>query len=165
VESFFRGGVNTSLYDGTLKTFPVSTINSTDRIARYFLTPGWQVDTHSTAYRFDGKEIVNFTLDGYVAAFSTAFPYLQLPRSIGRNILDNLGADGLHLVECDRRESLLDLVFNLGRDGVPFVLTPHEYIRRQPQWDWSTTCQVEISLQDEPEYGTKYIALGTVFLA
>ena len=159
------GGVNRDLYHGTLKTFPVSAMDSTDRIARYFLSPGWQVDAHSTAYRFDGKEIANFTLDGYVAAFSIAFPYLQLPRSIGRNILDYLGADGLHQVECDRRDSLPDLVFNLGRDGVPFILKPHDYIRRQPQWDWSTTCQVEISLQDEPEDGTKYITLGSVFLA
>jgi hypothetical protein len=158
------GDVNKDLYIGNLSSFPVSTTYSTDRIAGFFLASGWQVDAHSLAYRFDGKPIKNFGLAGFATAFSTITPYLYLPHEIGKNILDYLGADILNQVECDRRDSMPDLVFNLGHDGIPFILKPYDYIRKQPQWEWSTTCQVEISLLDEPEDGTKYIVLGSVFL-
>lgn len=158
------GDINKDLYVGNLSSFPVSTTYSTNSRARYFLAPGWQVDAYSVSYRFGGKSIKNFSLAGYAAAFSTVSPYIDLPREIGSNILDYLGADSSHLVECDQRDSMPDFVFNLGHDMVPFILKPYDYIRKQPQWEWSTTCQVEISLHDEPEDRTKYIVLGSVFL-
>jgi hypothetical protein len=57
-----------------------------------------------------------------------------------------------------------DLVFNLGENAVSFVLKPHDYIRRHPQFEWSNTCQVEIVVHDEFEDGVKFILLGSVFL-
>jgi len=124
------GDINKDLYIGNLSSFPVSTTYSTDRIAGFFLASGWQVDAHSLTYRFDGKLIENFGLAGFAAAFSTVTPYLYLPREIGKIILDYLGADILNQVECDRRDSMPDLVFNLGHDGIPFVLKPYDYIRK-----------------------------------
>lgn len=58
-----------------------------------------------------------------------------------------------------------DLVFNIGCDEVPFVLKPHDYISKQPQWDRNDIYVVEISIQWEPEGDTKYIVLGSAFLA
>ncbi|MCJ1245094.1 Vacuolar protease A [Trapelia coarctata] len=159
------GDINPDLFDGMLTSFPVSAIYSVDEIANAYLRPGWQVHANSVAYGYKDSEIANFSLAGYVATFSTLFPYISLPREIGKNIIQYLGADVLHRVECDRRGSLPDLVISLGHAGVPFVLKPSDYIRKNPQWHWSTTCQVEIALHDEPEDGVKYIILGSAFIA
>jgi saccharopepsin len=161
------GSVNADLFvDRTMVSFHISATYSTDRIANSYLAPGWQVTAHSVAYRHGENEIANFSLAGYVAAFSTLYPCISLPRAIGESILRYLGADVLHRVECGRRESLPDLVVRLGDDaGVPFVLKPRDYIREKPQWGWSSgTCQVEMALHDETEDGVKYIILGSVFL-
>lgn len=158
------GDINPDLYDGMLTTFPVSEIYSSDRAANVFLAPGWQVDAHSVAYGYHDGEIANFSLAGYAAAFSTVYQYLSLPRAIGEEILEYLGADELNLVDCDRREAMPDLVVGLGHQATPFVLKPNDYIRVNPQWHWCTTCQVEIALHDEAEDGVQYIALGSVFL-
>lgn len=159
------GSVNPNLYIGPLASFPVTTIYSTDRTANAYLAPGWQVAAHSVAYKHNSREIANYSLAGYVAAFSTINPYISLPRAIGQDILEYLGADVLHQVDCARRETLPDLVFSLSQAAVPFLLKPHDYIRKNPQWEWSTTCQVEIALLDEPEDVVKYIILGSAFLA
>jgi saccharopepsin len=171
------GRVNADLFvGGTMVSFPVSATYSTDRVASAYLAPGWQVPAHSIAYRHDensldlGHDMADFSLAGYVAAFSTLYPYISLPRAIGESILRYLGADVLNRVECRRKDSLPDLVIRLGDggdDGVPFVLKPSDYIRENPQGGWSSmnTCQVEIALHDEAEDGAKYIILGSVFLS
>jgi hypothetical protein len=164
------GRVNADLFvKGSMVSFPITSTYSSDRVANAYLAPGWQVAAHSVAYRHgeDGVDVANFSLAGYVAAFSTLYPLISLPRAIGEAILRYLGADVLNLVECERRESLPDLVIRLGDAGVPFVLKPSDYIREEPQWGWGSsrsTCQVEIALHDETDDGVKYIILGSVFL-
>ncbi|MCJ1434634.1 Vacuolar protease A [Xylographa pallens] len=159
------GEVNTDLYDGVLTSFPVSEIYSNNRRAGVYLSPGWQVDVHSIAYGDQDGEIANFSLAGYAAGFSTVYPYISLPRAIGEEIIQYLGADLVNLIDCDRRDAMPDLIFGLGHKATPLVLKPKDYIRTNPQWHWSTTCQVEIAVHDEPEDGAKYIVLGSVFLA
>lgn len=62
-------------------------MNSTDRFARYFLNSGRQIDFHYSALLFDGEEIANHSLDGYVTAFSTTYTYLHLPRPVGESVV------------------------------------------------------------------------------
>ncbi|MCJ1392933.1 Vacuolar protease A [Xylographa bjoerkii] len=159
------GEVNIDLYDGTLTSFPVSETYSSNRAAQYFLAPGWQVDAHSIAYGDQDGEMANFSLAGHAAAFSTVYPCISLPRAIGEEILQYLGADLLNRIDCDRRDAMPNLIISLGHNATSFLLKPNDYIRRNPQWHWSTTCQIEIALHDEPEDGTKFIVLGSVFLA
>ena len=128
------GNVNTDLYDGVLTSFPVSEIYSSNRRAGVYLSPGWQVDVHSVAYRVPDGEIANFSLAGYAAGFSTVFQYIDLPRAIGEEILQYLGADILNRIDCDRRDAMPDLIIGLGHKATPFVLKPKDYIRKNPPW-------------------------------
>ena len=81
------GDIDTDLYDGTLTSFPVNTVYSSDEI-NWFLAPGRQIHAHSIAYGHDVNFIANFSLAGYVAAFSTLDPYIRLPRAIGHDVLE-----------------------------------------------------------------------------
>lgn len=160
------GSINTNLYVEPLETFPISEARSSERVAGFCLGSGWQVHAHSITYGFETHEIHTFPLGGYVAAFSTQYPWISFPREIGEQIIESLGPDNLNRVDCARRDILPDLTIRLGH-GTSFVLKAHDYIRRNPQFklEFTDLCQIEITVHEEPEDGTKYIVLGSVFLA
>ena len=172
---------NTDLYIEPLITFPVSTIYSIDPRANIFLAPGWQISAQSLSHVFPSSsssspssitpKTSHFSLTGYVAAFSTVFPFISLPQAIGQSLLENLGVEPRGEVDCDTRDSLPSLVISLGSqsNSSPFVLKPRDYIRRQLKWDdpWihEDKCTVVIALHDEPPDSVKYIVLGSAFPA
>lgn len=160
------GSINTNLYVEPLETFPISESYSSERGAGFYLGSGWQVHAHSITYGFKTHEIRTFPLGGYVAAFSTQYPWISFPREIGEHIIESLGPDSLNRVDCARRDILPHLTIRLGH-GTSFVLKAHDYIRRNPQFklEFTDLCQIEIIVHEEPEDGTKYIVLGSVFLA
>lgn len=169
------GAMNKELFiESSLRTFNVSTASSNERVASIYLEPGWQVSAHSISHIYtssSGSQVIsNASLDGYVAAFSTVFPYISLPKEIGKPILKYLGADLLNRVDCSKRDEMPSLVITLGgkHEVASFVMEPEDYIRREPMFELEfrgDKCQVEIAAHENPEDGAEYIVLGSVFLA
>jgi hypothetical protein len=97
---------NTDLYVEPLITFPVTTVYSPpdlnppdmDRYANVFLQAGWQVSAHCIllppppAGPPEHPTPQAFSLTGYVAAFSTIYPYIILQQTVRESILGNLSA-------------------------------------------------------------------------
>ena len=161
------GAINPELFVGPLHTFQITASYSKNEPGYYILSPGWQIAAHSVTYQKDDDVVANFDLAGHVAAFSTGSFFIGLPRLAGENLLKLLDADILNQVNCSRRHIAPDITISLGEEGVPFVLKPEDYIRRNPRLDFfdPKECQVEIVAFDEPEDGVNFIMLGSVFLA
>lgn len=172
---------NTDLYVEPLITFPVTTVYSPpdmDRYANVFLQAGWQVSAHSISLISSSSgtsDTSSFSLTGYVAAFSTVYPYIMLPQTVRESILESLGAS-LGVVDCDTVDSQPSLVISLGgqNNSSPFALKPWDYIRKVPKWTFDDhdnfECEVQIAAyerynDDEPPDGVKFIVLGGAFLA
>jgi Eukaryotic aspartyl protease len=116
------------------------------------------------------SKISNFSLAGYTAAFSSTYPFIALPEEIAEEIIATIGADGGNLIDCDLRDSLPSLVINLalGEDYVSFVLSPYDYIRRAPKFEFFShkkKCQVCLAMLHPETSDAKFIILGSVFLA
>lgn len=174
------GNTNTDLYVEPLITFPVTTVHSppdlkppgVDRYANVFLQAGWQVSAHSISLASSSgiSNTPSFSLTGYVAAFSTVYPYIMLPQTVTESILGTLGAS-LNVVDCDTVDSQPSLVISLGdqNNSSPFALKPWDYIRKVPKWTFNDDddfeCQVQIAAYNELPDGAKFIVLGGAFLA
>jgi Eukaryotic aspartyl protease len=170
---------NTDLYIEPLITFPVSHVYETepDSTAAFFLSAGWQVSMHSVSLVWPSgstlsvsgpRKTSNFSLEGYVAAFSTTYPVISFTHEITERIYEAIGDDDM--VDCDKRDILPSLVINLalGDDYVSFVLGPRDYIRHTPRFELEPhkgKCQVCIGEVYEDVSDVKYILLGGVFLA
>jgi saccharopepsin len=163
------GATNPLLYIAPLVSFPISNTTTTDPEVKPLFDPGWQIDAHSMTFGHP-DEIFRDNLTGYVAAFSTSYTYIGLPRAFATPIIEYLKADDEQIVDCARRSSMPDLVFNLEHNGVPSVLKPEDYIRRHPAFNWGdpmppAMCTIEILLHDETIDDFDYIVLSAVFLS
>ncbi|KAL2075539.1 hypothetical protein VTL71DRAFT_482 [Oculimacula yallundae] len=175
------GDVNADLFVHPLVTFPVTTAYSSpaqyvgeDRLANVFLQSGWQIAASAislTTLPSGTVEQPSFSLVGYLAAFSTIYPYIMVPQTIRNSILQALGADN-GVVPCDTVDSLPFLAVGLGDNisSSPFVLQPWDFIRKVPKWEFGVDrddyeCEVQIAGYDELVDAVKFIVLGGAFLS
>lgn len=142
--TFTIGGVDDSLYTGKLTYLPV-------RRKAY-----WEVKFDSIGL---GDEVAELENTG--AVIDTGTSLITFPSALAEMINSQIGAtkgwNGQYSVECDTRDSLPDLTFNL--DGYNFTLSAYEYTL-----EVSGSCISAITPMDFPEPIGPLSIVGDAFL-
>ncbi|KAF2085026.1 acid protease [Saccharata proteae CBS 121410] len=111
------GGINANLYDGELARIPLTNV----------LNGTWQVQARAISWGV--SPIENQVFSKYTAKLETASPYIYLPeevyQEIKRLMKPSPGPLFPESIDCNRREHLPDITFDLGGNG--FSLTPYQY--------------------------------------
>lgn len=138
------GGYDESLFKGKLTWLPV-------RRKAY-----WEVPFEGIGF---GDEMAELTSTG--AAIDTGTSLITLPSSLAEIINAKMGAtkswSGQYQVECDVRDSLPDMTFNLA--GYNFTLSPYDYIL-----EVSGSCISTITPMDFPKPIGDLSIIGDAFL-
>jgi saccharopepsin len=141
---------------------PVTNVTAKGHPEIDFITNAWQV---SAGYVQLGSGIVvNRTLHGYTAWIQTEFPLIGLPADLVDQLHTymnayQIGWSPFYSVDCEGREDLADLVFNLG--GKDFRMSAFDYAQ---EFSDGTCASMFTSndVSDDDEVPT--IALGLGFL-
>jgi len=128
---FVIGGVDESHYTGKITYLPVRR------------TAYWEVELEAMTF---GDETVE--LENYGAILDTGTSLLAIPSDLAEILNSQIGArkswNGQYTIECDKRESLPDLTFNLS--GYNFTISAFDYIL-----ETSGSCLSAITPMDFPE--------------
>jgi saccharopepsin len=107
------GGVNSDSYKGKITTIPL-------RRKAY-----WEVDFDAIAYGDDTAE-----LESTGVILDTGTSLIALPSQLAEMLNAQIGAKknyaGQYAIDCDKRDSLKDVTFNLA--GTNFTLGPYDYV-------------------------------------
>jgi len=129
------------------------------------LTNAWQVSAGHV--KLGSGIVLNRTLDGYTAFIEAEFPYIGLPSDVVDQMHVYMGAyrlgwSWIFALDCDGREKLSDLVFNLG--GQEFRMSPFDYTEEYEN-DGQKRC-ISMFIDIDSREGDKVptIALGMGFL-
>lgn len=128
---FVIGGVDEGHYTGKITYLPVRR------------TAYWEVELEAMTF---GDETVE--LENYGAILDTGTSLLAIPSDLAEILNSQIGAkkswNGQYTIECDKRESLPDLTFNLS--GYNFTISAFDYIL-----ETSGSCLSAITPMDFPE--------------
>lgn len=138
------GGVNKDKYKGKITTIPL-------RRKAY-----WEVDFDGISYGDDTADLEN---TGVILDTGTSL--IALPSQLAEMLNAQIGAKknyaGQYAIECDKRDSLKDVTFNLA--GYNFTLGPYDYIL-----EVSGSCISTFMGMDFPEPTGPLAILGDAFL-
>ena len=138
------GGIDKSHYSGKMINIPL-------RRKAY-----WEVNLDAISLGDETAE-----LDGTGAILDTGTSLIVLPSTIAELLNKEIGAkpgfQGQYTIECEKRDSLADLTFNLS--GYNFTLTPYDYIL-----EVQGSCISSFTGLDFPEPVGPLAILGDAFL-
>lgn len=147
------GGINEDSYIGDFVTIP--TTSETDP----WLQGKWTVEARS-AWLGDG-DVVKRNLSGFTAFFDSGYPFIDLPRSLAVDALEQIdakpGNSFFLTVPCSKRNELPDFTFQLHDANI--TLTAFNYTIEE-----DGACAVMIDGHQEHGSGKPYVRLGSSFL-
>jgi hypothetical protein len=137
--------------------------------------PDWNVKVLTNAWQVSARHVklgsgiaLNRTLDGYTAFIETEFPYIGLPSDVVDQMHVYMGARRLgwswiFALDCDARETMSDLVFNLG--GQEFKMSPFDYTQEYVVDNGQKMCiSMFIDIDSRKDDKVPTVALGMGFL-
>lgn len=138
------GGIDENHYEGKIEYIPL-------RRKAY-----WEVDFNSIAF---GDEVAEFENTGVILDTGTSLNMLpsDFAELLNKEIGAKKGFGGQYTVECEKRNSLPDITFNLG--GSNYSLPPSDYIL-----EISGSCVSTFQGMDFPEPVGPLAILGDAFL-
>lgn len=136
----------------------------------YFLSGGWEVEPLYLSFGHGQGQIL-YDLSGHTAALTSWGPFLDLPKSFGNSIMEQIGANmAFGTIKCDQvtpaLPNLTIALRGIGDRVEEFVMTYEDYamdIVRPPGIE-DDECQLPFFQHEETEDVPKYIVLGTPFL-
>ena len=158
------GNVDHDMYTSDLSYVPL-----TSEVDHYLATK-WTVRASSVSLESSTNRstLLNASVAGTAAFFETAYPFIDLPRTISLEFAKTIGANSRHTapffsVPCAKRETLPSLVLKLGeRDTKEIRLSAYQYTSEGAGWDGY--CILLLSSHAEHEDETPYLRLGAAFL-
>lgn len=153
------GGINRELFTGEITHLPV-----TNKTSSFLLTGRWQ--TPAKALALGPSHEIEWSLDGYTAAFSTMWPFIYLPDRLAWDLNADLEFEDFMFIppsiDCKLRDSWPDVTLNLA--GHDFVLSPYDYTLEWPIGRGQVRCVSVFSESGLDEADGKEIVLGSAFL-